>query len=78
MNSTKTGPKLTHAADDAKPARMGRKPLNVKEIKIRLTEEQRARIEALVGTYGIARWIREAVDEKLERSENGHSRPDGR
>lgn len=75
MNSTKTGPKLTHAADDAKPARMGRKPLNVKEIKIRLTEEQRACIEALVGTYGIARWIREAVDEKLERDKKPSVKP---
>lgn len=76
MNSTKTGPKLTPLGDNAKPARMGRKPLNVKEIKIRLTDEQRARIEAQVGTYGIAKWIREAVDEKLDRLADSHPRPD--
>lgn len=51
------------------PSRMGRPPLNVKETKVRLTDEQRARIEALVGTYGMSKFIREAVDRELERRE---------
>ena len=48
---------------------MGRPPLNVKETKVRLTDEQRARIEALVGTYGMSKFIREAIDRELERRE---------
>jgi hypothetical protein len=39
------------------------------ETKVRLTDEQRSRIEALVGTYGMARFIREAIDRELERRE---------
>jgi predicted DNA-binding protein len=49
---------------------MGRPPLNVKETKVRLTDEQRQRIEALVGTYGMSKFIREAVDHELNRREN--------
>lgn len=49
--------------------RMGRPPLNVKETKIRLTEEQRARIEKQAGNYGMAKWIRDAINEKLDRDE---------
>lgn len=51
------------------PPRMGRPPLNVKETKVRLTDEQRSRIEALVGTYGMSKFIREAIDRELERRE---------
>lgn len=47
--------------------RMGRPPMNVKETKVRLTNEQRQRIIALVGDQRMAAFIREAVDEKLER-----------
>ena len=46
---------------------MGRPPMNVKETKVRLTNEQRQRIIALVGDQRMAAFIREAVDEKLER-----------
>ena len=48
-------------------SRMGRPPMNVKETKVRLTNEQRQRIIALVGDQRMAAFIREAVDEKLER-----------
>lgn len=51
------------------PSRMGRPPLNVKETKVRLTDEQRTRIEVIVGTYGMAKFIREAVERELERRE---------
>lgn len=48
-------------------SRMGRPPMNVKETKVRLTDEQRQRIIALVGDQRMAAFIREAIDEKLER-----------
>lgn len=48
---------------------MGRPPLNVKETKVRLTDEQRERIEALAGPNRMSVFIREAVDEKLARDE---------
>lgn len=50
-------------------SRMGRPPMNVKETKVRLTDEQRARIEKQIGTYGMAKFIREAIEEKLDRLE---------
>lgn len=49
--------------------RMGRPPLNVKETKVRLTDEQRQRIEALVGPNRMAAFIREAIERELERRE---------
>ncbi len=48
---------------------MGRPPLNVKDIKIRLSPETRSRIEALVGNYQIAAFIREAIERELVRRE---------
>lgn len=50
-------------------ARMGRPPLNVKETKVRLTEEQRQRIEAVSGPNRMAAFIREAIDAELDRRE---------
>ena len=47
----------------------GRPSLGVKETKVRLTDEQRNRIEALRGPNKMAEYIREAVDEKLIRDE---------
>ena len=49
--------------------RMGRPPLGVKETKVRLTDEQRERIEALVGPNRMAEFIREAVERELKRRE---------
>jgi len=48
---------------------MGRPPLNVKETKVRLTEEQRDEIRELVGEQGMAAFIREAIDRELKRRE---------
>ena len=48
---------------------MGRPPLNIKPTQVRLTEDQRQRIEALVGTYGMSKFIREAVEAELAKRE---------
>lgn len=55
------------------PRRMGRPPLN-KDSKttltgIRLTDETRDRIEALVGPNQMAAFIREAIEAELKRRE---------
>lgn len=49
--------------------RMGRPPLGVKETKVRLTDEQRRRIEAVSGPNRMAEFIREAVEAELNRRE---------
>ena len=49
--------------------RMGRPALGVKETKVRLTDEQRGRIEALVGKNRMAEFIREAIERELKRRE---------
>jgi len=48
---------------------MGRPSLNVKETKVRLSEDARRRIAALVGENRMAAFIRDAVEEKLRREE---------
>jgi predicted DNA-binding protein len=48
---------------------MGRPPLHVKETKVRLTDDQRQRIEALVGPSRMAAFIREAIEAELKRRE---------
>ncbi len=53
----------------ASPRPMGRPPLNMKVIPVRLPPEALERIDALVGTYGRAGFIREAVERELERRE---------
>lgn len=53
---------------------MGRPALNVKETKVRLTDEQRARIKKLVGDSGMAAFIREAVERELKRREKARDR----
>lgn len=55
------------------PRRMGRPPLN-KDSKttltgIRLTDDTRERIEALVGANRMAAFIREAIENELKRRE---------
>lgn len=54
--------------------RMGRPPLNVKPTMVRLTDEVRQRIEALVGPNRMAVFIREAVDAELERREKAEAK----
>lgn len=51
------------------PGRMGRPPLNVKPTVVRLAEDVRRRIVALVGENRMAAFIREAVDNELRRRE---------
>lgn len=46
---------------------MGRPPLNVKETKVRLSDEQRTRIIDLVGKHKMAAFIRDAIDNELAR-----------
>lgn len=48
---------------------MGRPPLNLQDMKIRLSQETKERIVALVGNYRIAAFIREAVENELARRE---------
>ena len=43
--------------------------LGLKETKIRLTDEQRQRIEALAGKNRMAAFIREAIENELDRRE---------
>lgn len=66
---------LTNFSGTDTPTRMGRPPLNVKETKVRLTDEQRQRIEALVGPNRMAAFIREAVENELERREDIKASP---
>ena len=54
-----------------KPARMGRPPLNLTRVPVRLSPEALARIDKLVGTYGRAAFIRQAVEEALDKRERG-------
>lgn len=54
-------------AANARP--MGRPPMNMKPTPVRLSKEALARIDALVGNYGRAAFIREAVETELARRE---------
>lgn len=55
---------------------MGRPPLHVKETKVRLPEDARRRIEALVGPNRMAIFIREAVEAELDRRERQQKQKD--
>ncbi len=48
---------------------MGRPPMNVKPTMVRLTEDVRSRIVALVGANRMAGFIREAIEAELKRRE---------
>ena len=54
-------------ANPATPRPMGRPPLGMKPTPVRIAPEVLERIDALVGTYGRAKFIRDAIAEKLER-----------
>jgi hypothetical protein len=54
--------------DSDKP--MGRPPLGMKPTTIRLSSDTIHRIEALVGKRRLAVFIREAVENELQRREN--------
>lgn len=66
---------LTENQGTVSAARMGRPPLGVKETKVRLSEDARRRIEALVGPNRMAEFIREAVEAELGRRDPDNSRP---
>ncbi len=55
------------ATAPATEPRMGRPPLNLKPVPIRLSPEVLARIDAIAGNYGRPAFIREAVERELER-----------
>lgn len=48
---------------------MGRKPLGMKPTPVRIGDEMLSRVDALVGKYGRAQFIREAVEAELKRRE---------
>lgn len=58
-----------HYAATGKIFFMGRPPLKLKETKVRLSPAMRDRIKALVGNYGVAAFIREAIENELARRE---------
>lgn len=60
---------LQEAPDAGTPRRMGRPALGVRATKIRLSDDVRKRIEALVGDRGMAEFVRQAVEAHLERVE---------
>ena len=49
---------------------MGRPPLGMKPTTIRLSTDTISRIEAIVGNRRLALFIREAVENELQRREN--------
>lgn len=53
---------------------MGRPPLGVKPTVVRLSQEVRDRIAALVGKTGMAKFIRDAVEAELRRREAASSK----
>lgn len=54
---------------------MGRPPLNVIDLKIRVSPGTRERIKSLVGNYGISSFIREAIERELIRREGMGGEP---
>lgn len=60
---------MTKFPISATAKRMGRPPLNVKPILVRLPDDVPDRIDALVGKQKRAEFIREAVEQELLRRE---------
>lgn len=61
---------MTNFPISVSPGRMGRPPLKVKPILVRLPEGMGERIDALVGKNKRAEFIREAVAKELQRRES--------
>lgn len=57
------------------PRRMGRPPLNVTPVLVRLPDDVPGRIDALVGKQKRAEFIREAVEAELVRREKAAKKP---
>lgn len=60
---------MTHFPAPVSLGRMGRPALGVKETKVRLSDDARRRIVALVGQFRMAEFIREAIEAELTRRE---------
>lgn len=60
---------MPDAALADKAPKMGRPPLHLTPVPVRLSPETLARIEAIAGKYGRPKFIREAVERELERQE---------
>ena len=60
---------MPEASTPATRRPMGRPPLNMKIVPVRLPPETVEQVDALVGTYGRAKFIREAVENELQRRE---------
>ncbi len=58
---------MNDSSDPATPARMGRPPLNMKVLNLRLPPEVVAQIDELVGAYRRPQFIRDAVERELAR-----------
>lgn len=64
-----------HISSPIKARRMGRPAMDLEETKVRLTAGAKERIAALVGTYGMAGFIRRAVDAAIEAAEVEKRKP---
>lgn len=62
-----------HNPISAMRGRMGRPPLNVKPMLVRLPEGMAERIDAVAGENRRAEFIREAVEKELKRRERASS-----
>ena len=60
---------MTQFSGTLMAGRMGRPPLNVKETKVRLSDDARRRIVAIVGPNRMAEFIRDAIERELKRRE---------
>lgn len=68
---------MTHFPISNNPRRMGRPPLKVKPILVRLPEGMPERIDALVGKNKRAEFIRQAVEAELSKREEDKSNSAG-
>lgn len=58
---------MTELPISATPARMGRPPMNVKPMLVRLPEGMPERIDAIAGRNNRAEFIREAIEREIVR-----------
>lgn len=69
---------MSNFSQSLTPRRMGRPPLKVELTSVRLSEGAKERIAALVGTYGMAKFIRQAVDDAIKEAEVAAKRKPGK
>lgn len=61
---------MKQAETPDKARTMGRRPMHMKPVPVRLAPEALERIEKIAGKYGRPGFIRQAVEEKLAREES--------